>query len=43
MIPCLRGRDAALLEKRRPQTRRRLAPPIFNNRARGLAVILESA
>jgi hypothetical protein len=42
MIPGLRGRDAALLQKRRLQTRRTLGPPIFNDRARGLAVILES-
>jgi hypothetical protein len=43
MIPDLRGRDAALLEKHRPRTRRPLNPRIFNTRSLCHAVILESA
>ena len=43
MVPGLRGRDAALLEKHRLRARRSLKPRIFNNRNRGLAVILKSA
>jgi hypothetical protein len=43
MIQRRRGRDAALLEKRRLRMQRPLKPRIFNNRTRDLAAILESA
>jgi hypothetical protein len=42
MIRGLRGRNAALLEKRRPRMHRPSKPPIFN-RAGSVAGILKSA
>jgi hypothetical protein len=43
MIRQWRGRNAAPREKHCPRMRRPLKLGIFNNRTRGLAVILESA
>jgi hypothetical protein len=42
MIRGVRCRDAAPLEKHRGPMHRPLEPPIFNNRARGVAGILKS-